>query len=60
MYAILRSIPNKLGGVIALVMSIAVLYLLPLYLKPEVRAGRINPAKKVVFWLIVGSFIVLM
>lgn len=29
-YAILRSIPRKLGGVIALVMSIAVLYFLPL------------------------------
>nr|UKO33031.1 cytochrome b [Stenochironomus sp. 3CZ] len=28
-YAILRSIPNKLGGVIALVMSIAILFMLP-------------------------------
>jgi len=31
-YAILRSIPNKLGGVIALIMSIAILYFLPLFL----------------------------
>jgi ubiquinol-cytochrome c reductase cytochrome b subunit len=28
-YAILRSIPNKLGGVIALVISIAILFILP-------------------------------
>lgn len=35
-YAILRCIPNKLGGVIALVLSIAVLYFLPLGVSEKV------------------------
>lgn len=35
-YAILRSIPNKLGGVVALIMSIAILYFLPLFAKATV------------------------
>jgi ubiquinol-cytochrome c reductase cytochrome b subunit len=30
-YAILRSIPNKLGGEIALVISIAILFIIPIY-----------------------------
>lgn len=59
-YAILRSIPNKLGGVVALVMSIAILYLLPLFLLPELRSRRFNPMMQVLFWLLCASFVVLM
>lgn len=36
-YAILRSIPNKLGGVIALVSSILILISLPFTFKPKFR-----------------------
>jgi len=49
MYAILRSIPNKLGGVIALIMSIAILYFLPLFLVPSIRRGRFNPSLQILF-----------
>lgn len=55
-YAILRSIPNKLGGVVALVMSILVLIVSPLI----VSASRINtPSRKIVFWVFVIRFCVL-
>jgi ubiquinol-cytochrome c reductase cytochrome b subunit len=36
-YAILRSIPNKLGGVIALVISIAILIIMPIIKKNKTR-----------------------
>lgn len=48
-YAILRSIPNKLGGVVALVISIAILYFLPLFLKPTFRSSSFNLFMRVVF-----------
>lgn len=60
MYAILRSIPNKLGGVIALIMSIAILYFLPLFLTPRVRRSRFNPFVQVVFWVLCATFLILM
>lgn len=60
MYAILRSIPNKLGGVVALVMSIAILYFLPLFLKPVFRSASFNLSMRVVFWFLCSSFFVLM
>ena len=49
-YAILRSIPNKLGGVVGLVMSIAILYVLPFMVIPDVRSSGFNPLSKIVFW----------
>lgn len=57
MYAILRSIPNKLGGVIALVISIAILYILP-FTKNKKR-NRFNPRSKFAFWSLVAIFIIL-
>ena len=55
-YAILRSIPNKLGGVVALVMSILVLIVSPFIVSPR----RVNsPFRKFVFWLFVIRFCVL-
>lgn len=47
-YAILRSIPNKLGGVIALAMSIAVLYTLPFTSSPSIK--KKSPFNKFLFW----------
>nr|YP_009723031.1 cytochrome b [Megopis sinica]QGP73222.1 cytochrome b [Megopis sinica] len=58
-YAILRSIPNKLGGVIALAMSIAVLYLLPFINKSNIQSTQFYPSNKLLFWSIMGIFLLL-
>nr|YP_009348107.1 cytochrome b [Nothoaspis amazoniensis]APW83520.1 cytochrome b [Nothoaspis amazoniensis] len=58
-YAILRSIPNKLGGVIALIMSIMIIMSLPLTVKPKFKSSFNNPLKKLLFWLFVNIFILL-
>ena len=53
-YAILRSIPNKLGGVIALALSIIIL-LLPSYLPLGTKKGALSyPVNQVIFWALVG------
>jgi ubiquinol-cytochrome c reductase cytochrome b subunit len=49
-YAILRSIPNKLGGVIALALSIAILIICPFLPKPKFRGLTFYPLRKFVFW----------
>nr|YP_010572542.1 cytochrome b [Phlugiolopsis punctata]UZH35907.1 cytochrome b [Phlugiolopsis punctata] len=49
-YAILRSIPNKLGGVIALVMSIAILMILPFYNNNSFRGIQFYPLNQILFW----------
>lgn len=48
-YAILRSIPNKLGGVIALVLSIAILFILPFYHLRKFRGNQFYPINKILF-----------
>nr|NP_945212.1 cytochrome b [Alectorobius capensis]BAD03981.1 cytochrome b protein [Alectorobius capensis] len=58
-YAILRSIPNKLGGVIALVMSILIIISLPITMKPKFKAISQNPFKKLIFWTYINIFILL-
>nr|ASY98205.1 cytochrome b [Toxodera hauseri] len=57
-YAILRSIPNKLGGVIALVMSIAILFFLPLS-ESNSRGLQYYPINQVMFWMMVMIIILL-
>nr|YP_010946711.1 cytochrome b [Panesthia guizhouensis]WGO57442.1 cytochrome b [Panesthia guizhouensis] len=57
-YAILRSIPNKLGGVIALAMSIAILFLMPLY-KSNFRGIQFYPINQIMFWIMVNTVILL-
>nr|WNN64251.1 cytochrome b [Ceresium sinicum ornaticolle] len=49
-YAILRSIPNKLGGVIALVMSIAILYAMPFMNNKKFMSSQFYPINKMLFW----------
>ena len=51
-YAILRSIPNKLGGVIALVISIAILFILPFTNKFNLQSIQFYPINQILFWLI--------
>nr|YP_009937409.1 cytochrome b [Trigonopterus singkawangensis]QNT26919.1 cytochrome b [Trigonopterus singkawangensis] len=58
-YAILRSIPNKLGGVIALVMSIAILYLMPFTNKKKFLSTQFYPINKIMFWLMTSTVIFL-
>lgn len=48
-YAILRSIPNKLGGVIALVSAIAILFILPFTHQSKFRALSFYPANQVLY-----------
>nr|WGO57507.1 cytochrome b [Perisphaerus sp. 2 ZQW-2023b] len=57
-YAILRSIPNKLGGVIALAMSIMMLSLLPLY-NPLFKSMSFYPINQMMYWFMVNSVILL-
>jgi ubiquinol-cytochrome c reductase cytochrome b subunit len=58
-YAILRSIPNKLGGAIALVASIAILLILPFTQKNNLRGTQFYPLNQIIFWLIINIVILL-
>nr|YP_010587286.1 cytochrome b [Allobaccha apicalis]WAB45766.1 cytochrome b [Allobaccha apicalis] len=58
-YAILRSIPNKLGGVIALVMSIAILMIMPFYHLSKFRGIEFYPINQILFWIMVSIIILL-
>nr|AXS65037.1 cytochrome b [Curculionoidea sp. 14 KM-2017] len=58
-YAILRSIPNKLGGVLALVMSIAILYILPFINKKKMMSNQFYPMSKIMFWSLFAIFLLL-
>lgn len=49
-YAILRSIPSKLGGVLALVGSILILVIIPFYGNSRFKSRGFLPARKVCFW----------
>nr|URX52940.1 cytochrome b [Cryptotermes cynocephalus] len=57
-YAILRSIPNKLGGVIALVMSIAILFILPIY-KSKFTGTQFYPLNQLMFWIMSNTVFLL-
>nr|YP_010982582.1 cytochrome b [Odontothrips phaseoli]WOH21577.1 cytochrome b [Odontothrips phaseoli] len=59
-YAILRSIPNKLGGVIALLMSILILLFIPFIKKESKQQGKqFSMKKQILFWSLVTTFILL-
>lgn len=58
-YAILRSIPNKLGGVIGLVSSIAILFLLPFTHTGISRSLAFYPLNQALFWTFIGIFLIL-
>nr|BAQ00120.1 cytochrome b [Leiolepis belliana belliana] len=50
-YAILRSIPNKLGGVLALLLSILILAAMPLLHTSKQQAMMFRPTSQFLFWL---------
>jgi ubiquinol-cytochrome c reductase cytochrome b subunit len=59
-YAILRSIPNKLLGVVAMFGSLLILLILPLTDLSRIRGNQFRPAMKLAFWFFVVDFIILM
>uniref|UniRef100_UPI0030022E8B cytochrome b n=1 Tax=Homaloxestis plocamandra TaxID=3133851 RepID=UPI0030022E8B len=58
-YAILRSIPNKLGGVIALLMSILILIILPFTFLKKIQGIQFYPINQIMFWIMVATIILL-
>ena len=58
-YAILRAIPDKLGGVIAMFSAIFVLFLLPWLDTSKVRSATFRPIYKILFWIFLINAIVL-
>ena len=59
-YAILRSIPNKLLGVIAMFGSLLILLILPLTDVSRIRGNQFRPAMKLFFWFFVVNFVILL
>nr|ABM05586.1 cytochrome b [Girardinus metallicus]ACL14652.1 cytochrome b [Girardinus metallicus]ACL14653.1 cytochrome b [Girardinus metallicus]ACL14654.1 cytochrome b [Girardinus metallicus]ACL14656.1 cytochrome b [Girardinus metallicus] len=58
-YAILRSIPNKLGGVLALLASILVLMVVPFLHTSKQRSLTFRPLTQTLFWLLVADVVIL-
>nr|ACR83228.1 cytochrome b [Poecilia gillii] len=58
-YAILRSIPNKLGGVLALLASILVLMVIPFLHTSKQRSLTFRPLTQLLFWLLVADVVIL-
>nr|YP_010426684.1 cytochrome b [Mycalesis francisca]USN89446.1 cytochrome b [Mycalesis francisca] len=58
-YAILRSIPNKLGGVIALVMSILILIILPFTFNKKIQGIQFYPLNQILFWFMITTIFLL-
>nr|QDI74128.1 cytochrome b [Ellobius tancrei]QDI74129.1 cytochrome b [Ellobius tancrei]QDI74136.1 cytochrome b [Ellobius tancrei] len=58
-YAILRSIPNKLGGVLALILSILVLALMPFLHTSKQRGLTFRPITQTMYWILVADLLTL-
>jgi len=59
-YAILRSIPNKLLGVIAMFASLLILLIMPIVDTSRIRGNQFRPLMKFFFWVFVANFFILM
>jgi ubiquinol-cytochrome c reductase cytochrome b subunit len=58
-YAILRSIPSKLGGVIFMLMAIIILMFLPLLYPTVYRNPQVKPLFSIFYWLSISNFLLL-
>nr|ADY17956.1 cytochrome b [Propithecus coquereli]UTE83305.1 cytochrome b [Propithecus coquereli] len=58
-YAILRSIPNKLGGVLALIFSILILAIIPLLQTAKQQSMVFRPLSQCLFWILVADLFTL-
>ncbi|KOC64544.1 Cytochrome b [Habropoda laboriosa] len=57
-YSILRAIPNKLGGVVALLISTLILYIIPLY-NNCIKSNKFYPLRQLLHWFFINNFIML-
>lgn len=58
-YAILRSIPNKLLGVLAMFGALLIFLILPLTDISRIRGNQFRPAMKILFWFFIVDFLIL-
>nr|ALO64540.1 cytochrome b [Bombus pascuorum] len=58
-YSILRTIPNKLGGVIMLFLSIFILYLIPMINLNNMKSNKFYFLNKIMYWWFINIFIML-
>nr|YP_010890012.1 cytochrome b [Stephalia dilata]WJJ69999.1 cytochrome b [Stephalia dilata] len=58
-YAILRAIPNKLGGVLGLVLSILILFITPFIHTSWLKSLNFRPIGKFIYWLFISNFFLL-
>nr|NP_033650.1 cytochrome b [Lampetra fluviatilis]Q9TA00.1 RecName: Full=Cytochrome b; AltName: Full=Complex III subunit 3; AltName: Full=Complex III subunit III; AltName: Full=Cytochrome b-c1 complex subunit 3; AltName: Full=Ubiquinol-cytochrome-c reductase complex cytochrome b subunit [Lampetra fluviatilis]CAB62226.1 cytochrome b [Lampetra fluviatilis] len=58
-YAILRSIPNKLGGVMALAAAIMILLVIPFTHTSKQRGIQFRPLAQVTFWILIADLALL-
>jgi ubiquinol-cytochrome c reductase cytochrome b subunit len=58
-YAILRSIPDKLGGVVAMGAALIVLFAIPFLNTSEIRSSQFRPLFRKFFWFLVADFLIL-
>ncbi len=58
-YTVLRSIPNKLLGVIALFASLLILLVLPHVHTCKIRSHQFRPIAKLFYWVLVADFVIL-
>jgi ubiquinol-cytochrome c reductase cytochrome b subunit len=58
-YAILRAIPDKLMGVLAMFAAIGVLFILPWLDRSPIRSGTFRPLFKIFFWLLLADCVML-
>jgi quinol-cytochrome oxidoreductase complex cytochrome b subunit len=58
-YAVLRSIPDKLGGVLAMGGALVVLLLMPLLNTSEIRSTAFRPIFRKLYWFLIMDFLIL-
>lgn len=58
-YAILRSIPSKLGGVLTMFGAVGVLFIVPFLDKHPIKSGRFRPYFKILFWIFILNCLLL-
>lgn len=58
-YAILRSIPDKLGGVITMAMALVVLLFLPFLNTSKLSSSRFRPLYRIFYWFLIIDVILL-
>lgn len=58
-YAILRSVPNKLGGIVALISALVIVLIIPLTTKINKRSLSFYPLNQMLFWTFITSWVLL-